>query len=162
MSKGSLKLEHGIAYRYFKAMKREFQPYFSRFRAAGSIRRRNTMVGDIDIVAQLKPGQSSLAVMNHLRGLGVDPWGGYLQLNFIVRETKVNIFVCTSKHMGAMMKFATGPGGYNIGYRTKAKSMGMILSQYGLKKGNNLIADTERGIYQAFGKPWKHPSQRGR
>ena len=145
MSKGGKRLPLDRAVRL--ANKVLFERYKGmRFILAGSIRRMKDEVGDIDAVV-------------------IDSEREGKQDNFFVGEVKFNVYFASEQSYGAMLMFATGPSGYNIGMRRKAKHMGLKLNRYGLfdRDTNELIASkTEDAIYESLGKRWKHPEQRGR
>lgn len=63
-----------------------------------------------------------------------------------------------------MLFFLTGPAGYSIAYRKRAKEKGWHLDQYGLKDehGDVIASRTESSIYKAFGKSYKQPELRGK
>lgn len=58
----------------------------------------------------------------------------------------------------------TGPSGYSIGLRMRARKRGYLLNQYGLfnkKDKKYIVGTTEQSIYKALGKKWKSPELRG-
>lgn len=80
-----------------------------------------------------------------------------------INKCKIEVYSAHPIHFGAMLFMYTGPSGYVIGYRKRAKGMNMLLNQYALWKNNKPIAqETEEEIYEALGKSWKSPEQRGK
>ena len=137
------------------------KPLFSRLRVAGSIRRKKDTIGDIDLVGELKSNSSIADVYKLLNDNRIQVSGEKI-LNFTYKGVLVNLFVAPSESYHAFMMHATGPGKYNIAYRTKAKKLGYKLNQYGLwDKEGRLIATKERDIYKFLNKQWKPPSKRG-
>lgn len=127
---------------------------------AGSIRRNEPTIGDIDImtsdplgVIEQKLGDDAIKIRGKSKKLDVD-----------FKGMRINIYFATSLYWGAMLFFLTGPRSYEIAYRVKAKKKGWKLDQYGLwDKDDNVIASrTETSIYKALGKSYKQPELRGR
>ena len=110
---------------------------------AGSLRRGLDSSHDVDLVV-------------------VDPVKHGTKETKMVMGVPVDLYYTNRESYGAMLMFTTGPQGYNIGYRVKAKKSGMLLNQYGLWKDGKMIAGrTEEEIYQALGKEYKEPHLRG-
>jgi len=136
------------------------RPYATNITIAGSIRR-GVAPRDIDIVLIPK---NKIGIHHAIIKLGGKIWSeGQSQIYFKIKGVDVNIYYADAEHYGAQLMTRTGPRGGNIGNRTLAKNKGLILNQYGLYKGNKLIAaKTEREIYEGLGKKYKPPEQRGR
>jgi len=122
---------------------------------AGSVRRGEPEVGDIDIVTigtptRLPPGATLV--------------GGRTQLwHYRFRGRIIDVWKATPETLGSMLLFATGPKNYGIGLRMRAKNRGLKLNRYGLWRGEQRLAGTtEAGIYEALGKPYKPPELRGK
>ena len=74
---------------------------------------------------------------------------------------KIEFYVARDNAVGAMTLFATGNGLYNIKQRQAANGKGFKLSQYGLFKGEELVAgETEEDIYVALGIKYLTPKER--
>lgn len=129
---------------------------------AGSIRRKETMIGDVDIItmaplASIEKAFSRCPTVVNVRG-------GDKKLDVDYRGMRFNIYFAMPFYWGAMMFFLTGPASYSIAYRRIAKKKGWHLDQYGLKneKGEVIASRTEVGIYKAFGKKYREPEFRGK
>ena len=75
------------------------------------------------------------------------------------------MFFAEDSDYGAQLMTRTGPKGSNMGNRVIAKKKGFKLNQYGLfdrKTGKKLAGKTEESIYDALGKPYKVPEERGK
>lgn len=88
---------------------------------------------------------------------------------FAQNSCEIDIYHANPLHFGAMMFSYTGPKGYSIGYRKRAKDMGEAkgeewkLNQYGLYKNGILVAsENEEEIYESLKKTWKAPEERGK
>ncbi len=126
------------------------------FAVCGSVRRQRPEVGDIDLV-----------VDGDLSRLCESCWwrwveGGEKKATLEFRGRQVNILRSDPEHWGAAVLYFTGPHGYNIGMRRRAKEMGYRLNERGLWDGDRCLASrTEEDIYWALGKEWKFPDKRG-
>jgi DNA polymerase (family 10) len=123
---------------------------------AGSIRRRENKVRDIDIVVETSNLSESVGEF------GIES-GGDRRAIFHYKGISINAYKSLKEELGAMLMFLTGPAMYNIGYRARAKSMGLKLNQYGLWKESVRIAGwTEESIYRMLGKEYRKPEERGK
>jgi DNA polymerase (family 10) len=141
------------------------KPFTRRFEFAGSIRRkawlRNKPVVDIDIVLIPKSVTAADLIVAKLREQGEILSAGDKRIEARIKGVKVDVYFAHSDYWGAMMLFATGSGGHNIGLRRIAMKKGLLLNQYGLWRGDERIASTETGIYKALGRPrYKRPEER--
>lgn len=130
----------------------------STIQVAGSIRRRETWVGDIDLIIE-----GDLSLIAKLPDVNIFE-GGTERVSALYKGQQVNFFRSEPATWGAMLFYLTGPTQNQIGYRMKAKVKGWTLNQHGLfdEKGKLLAAATEEEIYAAFGKPYKPPELRGK
>tara|TARA_Y100000034_G_scaffold107665_1_gene137413 strand:- start:1729 stop:3237 length:1509 start_codon:yes stop_codon:yes gene_type:complete len=134
----------------------------ARAEIGGSIRRKDQNPYDIDIVASLKKGKKlgdlappDAEVINQ----------GKSKLTLNNKGVQIDIVAVPSEVFGAGLMYMTGPSGYNIAYRIRAKKMGYKLSQYGLfdrESGKLVAGKTERSIYEALDKKYKKPEERGK
>lgn len=161
--------------RQAKELVKILRPFCKRIKLAGSIRRkvwkRGKPVIDIDIVLIPKNRKAKMFIYKHLMDVGSDISPGpdtfvvefenVKKISTRIGGIKVDVFLAASDHFGAMMLFATGSGGHNIGLRRIAMKKGLKLNQYGLWKGSRRIANTETGIYKSLGRPrYKPPEER--
>lgn len=125
---------------------------------AGSIRRKEPIVGDID----------AMAIGNLKRIQHYEPFefikGKEKSVTFMFKNHQVNLYAYEKKYYGSMLFFLTGPGRYNIALRKIAKKQGKKLSQYGIfdLKGNLIASKTEEDMYKALNKSYKAPELRGK
>jgi len=133
-----------------------------RFQIAGSIRRKEETIGDVDLITieNLDDIAKRIEVNSYARKVN----GGQKKMDVDYKFMRFNIYHAEPEYWGAMLFFLTGPAGYSIAYRRKAKEKGWKLDQYGLVDQNLrlLAARTEEDIYKAFGKPYKAPEVRGK
>jgi len=123
----------------------------------GSILRKESEIGDIDIIVEGP-------VLNLASKIGVVLNGGNDRMILEYKGGLVNLFRCEPGEWGAMRLYLTGPKNYVIGYRMRAKRMNLTLNQHGLfdSEGKLVAAESEEEIYKALGKVWKSPELRGR
>jgi DNA polymerase (family 10) len=142
----------------------EFFVRFSRggiYNVAGSIRRKEPDVGDIDLI--VREPLDGIAYSCTKSGKATIVNCGKKKMDVDYKGMRFNIYYTYTWNLGAMLFFLTGPKGYVIAYRKRAKESGMLLNQYGLYKGSKLIAGkTEEEIYEALGKTYKQPELRGK
>jgi len=110
----------------------------------GSIRRKEKMIRDIDILV--------IDAASH----------GTLQHGAKFEGVELNIYCVAPEHTGAGLLFLTGNAQFNITLRGLAKRKGMKLNRYGLYRDGKLIAsETEEDIFQALGMDYVPPKGRG-
>lgn len=127
---------------------------------AGSLRRKEETVGDIDLVVSESLEDISKRIETNHYAKRVN--GGLKKMDIDYKSMRFNLYRAEPKYWGSMLFFLTGPAGYTIAYRRIAKSKGLKLDQYGLWKGERRIAGgSETSIYKAFGKEYKAPEHRG-
>jgi DNA polymerase (family 10) len=125
----------------------------------GSIRRKEAVVGDIDLMAI-----GNINIVKNYKGFEFIK-GREKSVTFIFKDQQVNLYAYKKKYYGSMLLFLTGPGPYNIALRRIAKQQNMKLSQYGLfdvSTNKLLAAKTEERIYKKLGKEYKDPELRGK
>lgn len=124
---------------------------------AGSLRRKEPVVGDIDLMAR-----GRLSLLKNQEKIDIIK-GREKSITFMFEGHQVNLYAYKRSYAGGMLLFLTGPGTYNIALRSKAKKMGFKLSQYGLFEGDDNIASrSEKGIFKKLGLVYKEPEFRGK
>lgn len=128
---------------------------------AGSLRRNDETIGDVDIITSLSLYEVELRLARNIYARKLT--GKDKKMIVEYKSMQFDIYHAELDHWGAMLFFLTGPAGYGIAYRRIAKEKGWKLDQYGLwnKDGEIIASRTEHDIYKAFGKEYKEPKQRG-
>jgi DNA polymerase (family 10) len=130
--------------------------------AAGSYRRCRDTVGDLDFLAV---AQNTNAVMDHLTH-----YGGLVQVlargdtKMSIRLTggvQVDLRVVPEISFGAALQYFTGSKEHNIVLRGRAKEQGLKINEYGVFRGERMIAGRiEEDVYAALGLPCIPPELR--
>jgi DNA polymerase (family X) len=134
---------------------------------AGSLRRWRETIGDIDILATADDDAHAARIMDAFKDLSEEivvsgpaktsirattPAGSGLQ---------VDLRVVKPECYGAALQYFTGSQAHNVAVRQVAIRAGLKLSEYGLFRGEELIASaTEEDVYAALGMDWVPPPMR--
>ncbi len=152
------KHEHAVALMVARQVVKTLEPFCERMAICGSIRRRRTVVGDVDIVAVLKDREGFGGAMADLGGSMTtkEAWA-------LIDSVSVDISFVSAEVWGAALCHYTGPMEENVRLRAIAKVKGLKLSQLGLveRESGRLVAGaTEQSIYAALGVPYVEPAMR--
>lgn len=130
----------------------------------GSLRRRVSTIGDIDLaVATKKPEKviEKFITYPHQKLIEQGPTGASLLLN---SGRQVDLRVQTPEMYGAMLQYFTGSKHHNIQLREHAISKGYSLNEYGLTSitNKNLVKNfsTEEDLYKFLGLEYVPPELR--
>lgn len=129
---------------------------------AGSFRRRQETIGDIDILVTCEDGK---AVIN--RFVNYDEADEILSVgetrSSIVLKSglQVDLRVLQQKNYGAALLYFTGSKAHNIVIRSLAKQKNWKVNEYGLYEGEEyIVGETEEDIYHKLGLPFIEPELR--
>ncbi len=128
----------------------------------GSFRRREATVGDLDVAVATKNG---VGVVEHFLAFSeiedVLSQGDKKASVVLNNNVQVDLRVLEPKSFGSMLQYFTGSKQHNILLRTFALEHGMSLSEYGIKKGTNLLEfSDEPAFYAQLGLPYIQPELR--
>lgn len=129
---------------------------------AGSCRRRKETVGDLDV---LVTSSDHNAAMDRLAAnplvVKVLARGDTKQRVRLRSGLELDLRVVPDESFGAASQYFTGSKEHNIVIRRRAQERGLKLNEYGLFRGDELIASrTEEEVYAAVGLPWIPPELR--
>jgi DNA polymerase (family 10) len=129
---------------------------------AGSLRRLNETIGDIDILATGKNGKKIVDAFVRLPQVTEILAAGKTKGSIRVEDGKqVDLRVVDESSFGSALQYFTGSKNHNIRIREIAKDKRLKLSEYGLFKEKRKVAGkTEKEIYQKLGLPWIPPEIR--
>jgi DNA polymerase (family 10) len=136
--------------------------YITKAEAAGSYRRKKETVGDMDILAICDDPEKA---MDHF--VGYDEVGkiiakGTTRSSVLLNSgLQVDLRVVPEESYGAALLYFTGSKEHNVAIRGIAQDKGHKINEYGIYKGNKIIAGkTEKEMYQAIGLPFIEPELR--
>jgi len=129
---------------------------------AGSLRRGRETVGDLDI---LVTGRDPAVVADHFArypGIAEVLAKGEDKVSVKLKnDMQVDVRMLGRQSSGAALQYFTGSKEHNVALRERAKKRGWKLSEYGLFKGDKVLASrTEEEIYDKLGLPWIPPELR--
>ena len=133
---------------------------------AGSIRRKRSTIGDIDIVvaAGSRERLSMVKKIRLLPQMHKILAAGKTRISGILREgIQADLRIVTPDEWGAALLYFTGSKEHNIRLRTLARNRGWKINEYGvyeLKTGKKIAGATEEGIYALFGLGYIPPEKR--
>ncbi len=140
------------------------EPGVGAVEAAGSLRRRQETVGDIDILcatddpAVVAERFCSHPEIDHVTARGEK------KCSIILRSgLQVDLRLVRPEEYGAALQYFTGSKAHNIRVREIAVKQGLKLSEYGVfdvRTDRRLAAATEVEVYSALGLPWIDPALR--
>jgi DNA polymerase (family 10) len=130
--------------------------------AAGSLRRGRDTVGDLDL---LVTGHDLAKLGDHLLkfpSIASVLARGDDKVSFrLATGMQVDVRILPAQCYGAALMYFTGSKEHNVVLRDRAKRRGLKLSEYGLFRGEDVIASrTEEEIYRALDLPWIPPELR--
>ena len=128
----------------------------------GSYRRAMETIGDLDL---LVTATQDSAVMARFVSYGeveeVVAQGTTRATVRLACGLQVDLRVVSQESYGAALQYFTGGKAHNIRLRHLAQRRGLKINEYGVFKGDDLIAGaTEESVYAAVGLPWIPPELR--
>jgi len=129
---------------------------------AGSLRRGRETVGDLDL---LVTGRDHAGIAEHFAkfsGIAQILAKGEDKVSVkLANDLQVDVRLLEREAYGAALQYFTGSKEHNVALRDRAKRMGFKLSEYGLFKGEKVVASkTEEEIYLKLGLAWIPPELR--
>jgi DNA polymerase (family 10) len=135
-------------------------PLSERCEYAGSLRRWRETIGDIDILAATSRPDPVTAAFTEL-AVEVLVSGPTKTSIRTVSGLQADLRVIEPDVWGAAQQYFTGSQAHNVAVRAMAVKKGLKLSEYGLFRGDELVASRiEEDIYAALGMQWVPPPMR--
>ena len=135
-----------------------------RIERAGSLRRRRTTVGDIDLLAAVDDPPAVIAALDRLREVDKVVAAGTDKTSILLADgPRVDLMVCPPETWGSHLVHFTGNADHNIALRGMALDRGWSLSEKGFKvieTGDLLLDAEEADVYERLGLPWIPPELR--
>lgn len=135
-----------------------------RLEYAGSLRRLEETIGDIDVLAVSdRPGEL-LEAFTGLAGVTSVMGSGTTKASVVIDDTmQVDLRVVDADAYGAALVYFTGSKSHNIELRQRCLDRGWTLNEYALSVGDTgevVASRTEEDIYGALDLPWITPEAR--
>lgn len=129
---------------------------------AGSYRRRQETIGDIDILATYDENNTIMDRFINYEEVQKILSKGTTRSSVILKGgIQVDIRVVAQRSYGAALLYFTGSKAHNVAIRTIAKHKGWKINEYGVFKGENFITgETEEEIYHKLGLSYIEPELR--
>jgi len=165
-SKGKISLSQaeGIAAKIIRQLKKLKE--IRQISAAGSLRRKKPLIGDIDILASSTEPEKVIDYFTKVRGIAKVLGKGPTKATIILKTgVQVDLRVLPPESWGAGLFYFTGSKNFNIEMRRIAIKKGLKLSEYGLfekKSGKMVAGKTEQEICKKLGVKLPKPEERER
>jgi len=133
-----------------------------RLAAAGSYRRGKETVGDLDFLVTAADPEPVMDRLEHFGAVSTILARGDTKMSVRLRNgMQVDLRVVPAESFGAALQYFTGSKEHNVVLRGRAKDLGLKLNEYGVFRGEELIAGrTEEDVYRALDLPWFPPELR--
>lgn len=131
--------------------------------AAGSVRRAERTIGDIDLVASSRSPRTVLrAFCDWPEVTHVYSCGDTKALVRLAAGIDADLRVVPPESFGAALQYFTGNKAHSIATRALARRRGLKLNEYGLfdRKGKRIAGQDEAGIYRSLKLAMPPPAQR--
>ncbi|MGI9528199.1 MAG: DNA polymerase/3'-5' exonuclease PolX, partial [Acidimicrobiia bacterium] len=131
---------------------------------AGSLRRLEETIGDIDILVVASDGAGTVEAFVNLPGVTTVMGSGSTKASVVIDDIiQVDLRVVEASALGAALLYFTGSKAHNIELRQLALGLGWTLNEYSVSdvESEEVVAsETEEAIYAALGLPWITPEVR--
>ena len=134
----------------------------SRVIAAGSYRRGLETIGDLDILVTAPAGRTVMdRFVAYQEVRDVLAHGATKSSVRLQSGLQVDLRVVPQESYGAALLYFTGSKAHNVVLRQLAQQRGLKLNEYGVFRGDKLVAgETEESVYASLGLPWIPPELR--
>ena len=135
-----------------------------RIEPAGSLRRRQPTIGDLDLLAAVDDPEAVINALDGLPEVEKVLSAGTDKSSIVLRDgPQVDLMVCPPAAWGTHLVHFTGNVDHNIALRGMALDRGWSLSEKGFKvieSGELLLDAEEADVYERLGLPWMPPELR--
>jgi len=130
--------------------------------AAGSLRRMKATVGDIDLLAASYEPEKVMEAFVNLPQVAEVSLSGPTKTTVILQNgLQVDLRVLPPERYGSLLQYFTGSKDHNVALREIALDLGLSLSEYGFKRGEEeILCPEEEDVYRTLGLPWIPPELR--
>jgi len=150
-----------VAKEIIQALK-DATPYALKVTAAGSLRRMKATIGDIDLLASSYQPEEVIEAFTHLPQVAeISMKGPTKSTVFLHSGLQVDLRVLPPERYGSLLQYFTGSKEHNVALRGLALDMGLSLSEYGFKRGEEeILCPEEEDVYHTLGLEWIPPELR--
>lgn len=136
--------------------------YVEKVAYAGSLRRKMSTIGDIDILTTSRNPEALMGYFLSYPEIKQVLAAGDTKSSIVTNnDMQVDLRVVPEESFGAALFYFTGPKHFNIHVRTIALKRGWKINEYGVYEGEKLLAGrTEEEIFELLGLPYMTPEQR--
>lgn len=129
---------------------------------AGSYRRKQETIGDIDILVTCDKCDNVMDKFIHYPQVERVLTKGVTRSSVVLKSgIQIDLRAVPQKSYGAALHYFTGSKAHNINIRKLAKQHGWKINEYGLFDGEKFLAGkTEKDIYKKLGLPYIEPELR--
>ena len=131
---------------------------------AGSLRRLEETIGDIDILVVSGDAEAVSAHFQAMPGVTAVLGSGSTKASVVIDDSmQVDLRVVDEHELGAALMYFTGSKAHNIELRQRCLDRGWTLNEYALTEadtGEVIASRTEADIYHALELPWITPEVR--
>ncbi len=137
-------------------------PSVERAELAGSFRRGQETVGDLDLLATSTAPESVFDAFSKLPDVkAIRLRGPTKETVLLEHDLQVDLRVVEPAAFGAALQYFTGSKDHNVTLRTLARDRGLKINEYGVFRGEERVAGrTEEEVYAALGLAWIPPELR--
>jgi DNA polymerase (family 10) len=139
-------------------------PGVVRAELAGSVRRAQETVGDLDLLVAARQPERIAAELVHLPQVAEVLASGGTRSTIRVRSgLQVDLRAVVPESFGAAWQYFTGSQAHNVQLRGRAERMGRLkINEYGVYRedGSRIAGETEEEVYAAVGCAWIPPEIR--
>jgi DNA polymerase (family X) len=138
-------------------------PAVERADAAGSFRRRQSTIGDIDLLVAAVDAEAALGAFVGLPLVQVVDLRGPTKCTVHLHNgLQVDLRVLAPERYGSLLQYFTGSKQHNVDLRELSLGRGLSLSEYGFKRadGQDILCRQEEEVYATLGLPWIPPEIR--
>jgi len=155
---------YGIAADYVGTVGRHLDgiPYVKRWEVAGSFRRRKETIGDLDVLVEADDRAEATDRILELESIADVLSRGEERVSVRLDSgLQIDFRFFEPETFGAALMYFTGSKAHNIAVRKRAVQRGWKLNEYGLFKGERLLAGkTEDSVYRRLKMAWMPPELR--
>lgn len=137
-------------------------PGIGKVTAAGSYRRCQETVGDIDILATAAKHKPIIDWFTHYEEVNKIVAAGPTRATVVLQSgLQVDLRVVNAESYGAALHYFTGSKAHNIAIRAMGQKRDLKINEYGVFRGAKAIAGkTEEDVYKSVGLPYIEPELR--